>query len=118
MRHGVKTKKLGRTKEHRMALRYNLLRSFIIHKKIITTSAKAKFCLPFIEKAINLAKNSDLATYKRLIAYLRNDIETAKELVSIGEEMKNRKGGYVEKVKLNDRKGDGATQVLLRLMQN
>lgn len=118
MRHNVKSKKLSRTKEHRLALRYNLLRSLAIHKKITTTLAKVKFALPFIEKVISIAKSEDLTSYRRILAYMRNDEKTSKIIQSIGQDMKNRNGGYVEQIKLNFRKGDGASQVLLRFVEN
>ena len=42
MRHLVKGKKLGRTKDQRTALYRNLLISLILHERIETTAAKAE----------------------------------------------------------------------------
>ncbi len=50
MRHKVAGRKLSRTKEHRLAMRRNLVASLFEHETISTTIEKAKEVKPFAEK--------------------------------------------------------------------
>ncbi|MHC4518863.1 MAG: bL17 family ribosomal protein, partial [Planctomycetota bacterium] len=52
MRHRVAGRRLGRTSEHRTAMRRNLAQSLIEHETISTTIEKAKEVKPFVEKLI------------------------------------------------------------------
>ena len=72
MRHKVAGRKLGRTKEHRLALRRNLVASLFEHETISTTIEKAKEVKPFAEKLITLSKKGTLAARRRAIAQLGN----------------------------------------------
>lgn len=72
MRHGVSGRKLGRTSEHRLAMRRNLVQSLIEHGEIRTTLVKAKDVRPFAEKVITLGVRGDLAARQRAIALLND----------------------------------------------
>ena len=72
MRHRVAGRQLGRTSEHRLALRRNLASSLFEHETISTTVEKAKEVKPFAEKLITLAKKGTLAARRRAIAMLNN----------------------------------------------
>ena len=72
MRHRVAGRRLGRTKEHRLAMRRNLVASLIQHETISTTIEKAKEVKPFAEKLITLAKKGTLAARRRAISQLGN----------------------------------------------
>ena len=56
MRHGKKTIKLGRKSAHRKAMLANMAVSLIEHKRITTTSTKAKALKIFIEPLITKSK--------------------------------------------------------------
>lgn len=69
MRHRVAHRKLGRTMEHRRALRRNLAYSLFEHGQIRTTLEKAKDLQPYAERMITLAKKArggDLNSRRRL----------------------------------------------------
>ena len=58
MRHRLAFRKLGRTMEHRKALRRNQAQSLFEHGQIKTTLQKAKDLRPFAERMITLAKKA------------------------------------------------------------
>ena len=110
MNHQNKNYKLGRDTKHRKSLKYNLVRSMVLHEKIVTTFAKAKYMQPTLEKIISLSKNEDLSSYRALLSFFRNDEVAAKKAFKIGMIMKKRPGGYSKIIKLGQRKGDSAHQ--------
>ncbi len=58
MRHRIAFRKLGRTMEHRKALRRNMAQSLFEHGQITTTLQKAKDLRPFAERLISLARKA------------------------------------------------------------
>ncbi len=73
MRHRLAFRKLGRTMEHRKALRRNQAQSLFEHGQITTTLQKAKDLRPFAERMITLAKKArqgDLGARRRLQSLL------------------------------------------------
>lgn len=72
MRHGVHGRKLARTKEHRLALRRNLVQSLIEHGEIETTLPKAKEVKAFAERLVTLAIAGNLAARQRATALLND----------------------------------------------
>ena len=56
MRHGDKINNLGRKKAHREALMSNMASQLIMHKRIVTTHAKAKALRTYIEPLITKTK--------------------------------------------------------------
>ena len=59
MRHGDKINNLGRKKAHRDALLSNLASQLILHKRIITTLAKAKALRVYVEPMITKTKKNE-----------------------------------------------------------
>jgi large subunit ribosomal protein L17 len=117
MRHLDRTKRLGRSASHRRALQrtmtISLFRTFGGRGYIVTTREKAKFCRPFAERLITLAKIDSV--HKRRMASARiGDKDTVTKLFSeIAPAFKDRPGGYTRIIKLSKRRiGDNATQVL------
>lgn len=108
MKHQVKGFKLGRDTKHRAALRYNLVRSVVLHKKIDTTLAKAKCVQPLLEKLITRAKSKNLANMRYLLSFFRNDVVVVNHLFEVAEQMKNINGGYSKIIRFGQRKGDSA----------
>ena len=72
MRHRVAGRRLSRTKEHRLAMRRNIVASLIQHETISTTIEKAKEVKPFADKLITLAKKGTLPARRRAISLLGN----------------------------------------------
>jgi large subunit ribosomal protein L17 len=131
MRHRVAGRRLSRTKEHRLAMRRNLVASLIQHETISTTIEKAKEVKPFAEKLITLAKKGTLAARRRAIALLGNrdiiDYEDdravktgtiiGKLFSELGPRYLDRPGGYTRIIRLSLRRlGDNGQLVLLQLI--
>lgn len=131
MRHRVAGRRLGRTSEHRVALRRNLAQSLIEHETISTTIEKAKEIKPFVEKLITLAKKGKLEHRRRAIALMGNraiyDVEDGKStkkgtvvgklFSELGPRYLERPGGYTRIIRLSLRRlGDNGELVLLQLL--
>lgn len=116
MRHRVKGRKLSRTSEHRRATLRNLAASLLKHKKIKTTTAKAKELRSFVEPLITKAKKDTVAS-RRYVASDITDKSIVKELfLEIIPKIGERPGGYTRIVKLGQRKGDGAELSIIELV--
>ena len=131
MRHKVAGRQLSRTKEHRLAMRRNIVASLIQHETISTTMEKAKEVKPFAEKLITLAKKGTLQSRRRAIALLGNrnivDFEEGEHVAKgtvigklfseLGPRYLDRPGGYTRIVRLSLRRlGDNGQLVLLQLV--
>ena len=131
MRHRIAGRKLNRTREHRLAMRRNLVSSLFEHETVSTTMPKAKEVRSFAEKLITLAKKGSLAARRRAIAML-NDRAIYKEedgqnvkmgtvigklFSEIGPRYLDRPGGYTRIIRLAKRRlGDNGRVVLLQLV--
>jgi len=119
MRHRVKTKKLSRTASHRKALARNLVSALIEHERIETTLTKAKAHRPFAEKLVTLAKEKNLANYRRALSLLGNDKAAVAKLFDVlGPRFKDRPGGYTRILKLEKpRLGDKAPRAYFEFVE-
>ena len=131
MRHKVAGRRLGRTKEHRLAMRRNLVSALFQHETVSTTIEKAKEVKPFAEKLITLAKKGTLSARRRAISLLGNrDIIEYEEgeavrkgtvigklFSELGPRYLDRPGGYTRIIRLSlKRLGDNGQLVLLQLV--
>ena len=131
MRHRVAGRRFSRTKEHRLAMRRNLVASLFQHETISTTMEKAKEVKSFAEKLITLAKKGTLPARRRAIALLGNrdiiDYEDGQAVKTgtvigklfseLGPRYLDRPGGYTRIVRLSLRRlGDNGQLVLLQLV--
>ena len=119
MRHRVKKKKLSRTASHRKALARNLVSALIEHERIETTLAKAMAHRPFAEKLVTLAKEKNLANYRRALSLLGNDKAAVAKLFDVlGPRFKDRPGGYTRILKLEKpRLGDKAPRAYFEFVE-
>jgi len=116
MRHGKKTKKLGRVPSHRKAMLANMAASLFIHKRIKTTEAKAKEARRLVERLITYGKKDTQHARRLAFAILRQK-EVVKALFEeIAPVYKTREGGYTRVYKLGRRPNDAAKVVLLELV--
>ena len=113
MRHQKKTRKLGRTSQHRDAMLANLVASLIIHKRVKTTLAKAKAARPLAEKLVTLGKGGTLHDRRLAVAKIGQRDVVAKLFSEIAPGFKDRKGGYTRILKLGPRQSDSAKVALL-----
>lgn len=116
MRHGLKGRKLNRTKAHRRALFANMAASLIKHEQIKTTLPKAKDLRPVVEKLITLAKKGDLSARRQALAFIYDEAVVAKLFAVIGTRYKDRQGGYTRIIKAGFRFGDNAPVAIIELV--
>ncbi len=116
MRHGKKINHLGRKSAHRKAMLRNMATSLIMHKRIMTTVAKAKALRTFVEPIITKAKED--TTHSRRIAFkYLQDKEAVKELFrEVTTKVGDRPGGYTRIIKLGNRLGDAAEMCYVELV--
>jgi len=116
MRHGDKVKNLGRKKAHRDALLSNLACQLIQHKRIVTTTAKAKALRVYVEPLITKGKENTTHQRRIVFSYLQ-DKEAIKELFgAVAEKVAGRPGGYTRVIKLGARPGDNAETAMIELV--
>ena len=116
MRHNKKFNHLGRTKSHRDALLANMTISLIMHKRIVTTLAKAKALRIYAEPLINRAKTDDTANRRVVFRYLQNKEAVTELFQNISQKIADRPGGYTRILKLGNRLGDNAKTCFIELV--
>lgn len=115
MRHRKKKKTLSRTSQKRKALIRNLANDFILQGKIKTTPAKARVLKSYLEKLITRSRINNLDRRRYLESYL-NKKSAQKLITEISPRYQERKGGYLRLIKLKNRVGDNAPQVLMEFV--
>lgn len=116
MRHGKKINHLSRTSSHRKAMMANMASSLILHKRITTTTAKAKALKTYIEPLITKAKNDNTHSRRTVFSYLK-DKEAVSELFrDVAEKVGERPGGYTRILKTGTRLGDNAEMCFIELV--
>ena len=116
MRHGDKNNNLSRTASHRKALLSNLTCQLIMHKKIVTTLAKAKALRPYAEPLITKSKENTTHQRRIVFSYLQ-DKEAIKELFDvISPKIASRPGGYIRVLKAGFRYGDHAAMAVIEFV--
>ena len=116
MRHNKKFNHLGRTKSHRDAMLANMTISLIMHKRIVTTLAKAKALRMYAEPLINRAKTDDTANRRVVFRYLQNKEAVTELFQNISQKIADRPGGYTRILKLGNRLGDNAKTCFIELV--
>ena len=119
MRHQKRGRKLNRTSSHRSALMSNLASSFIIHKQITTTHAKALELRGFVERLITYAKKDTLHGRRLILKKIKGKL--SKKIANIlihdlGPNYKDRNGGYTRIIKLDNRKNDNSKMSLIEFV--
>ncbi|WP_338767792.1 50S ribosomal protein L17 [Bernardetia sp. ABR2-2B] len=117
MRHGKKFNHLGRTSSHRKAMLSNMAASLIMHKRIQTTTAKAKALRKYVEPLITRAKGGTQNDQRVVFSYLQ-DKEATKELFNeVARKVGERPGGYTRIIKLSlPRLGDNSDVCFIELV--
>ena len=116
MRHGIKGRKLNRTKAHRRALFANMSDALIKHEQIKTTLPKAKELRPIVEKLITLGKRGDLHARRQALAFLYNDSSVTKLFDTLAKRYEKRQGGYIRIIKAGFRYGDNAPMAIIEFV--
>jgi len=116
MRHRKSFNHLGRTSAHRKAMLSNMACSLIMHKRIETTTAKAKALKRYIEPLITRSKDDSTHSRRVAFSYLQ-DKEAVTELFrEVSSKVADRPGGYTRIIRLGNRLGDNADMCLMELV--
>jgi len=116
MRHKKSFNHLGRKSAHRKAMLSNMASSLIMHKRIETTTAKAKALKRYIEPLITRSKEDSTHSRRVVFSYLQ-DKEAVSELFrEVGVKVADRPGGYTRIIRLGSRLGDNADMCLIELV--
>ena len=116
MRHGKKVNHLGRTDSHRKAMMGNMAASLILHKRIITTLAKAKALRGYVEPLLTKSKNDTTHSRRIVFSYLQDKDAVTILFREIAEKIANRPGGYTRIIKMENRLGDNAEMAMIELV--
>ena len=116
MRHTKKFNHLGRTNTHREAMLSNMATSLIMHKRIFTTTAKAKALRKFVEPLIT--KSKDDSTHSRRIVFstLQDKYAVTELFQEVSKKIGDRPGGYTRILKTGNRLGDNAAMCFIELV--
>ncbi len=116
MRHNKKFNHLGRKKAHREAMLANMACSLVEHKRIKTTTAKAKALKMYIEPLITKAKTDDTHSRRVVFSYLKNKEAVTELFREVVVKVGDRPGGYTRILKLGNRLGDNAEMCIIELV--
>ena len=94
----------------------NMAVSLIEHKRITTTSTKAKALKIFIEPLITKSKNDNTHNRRLCFSKLRNKNGVKILFDEISQKVANRAGGYTRIIKLGNRMGDNASMAMIELV--
>ena len=116
MRHRKGFNHLGRTSAHRKAMLSNMASSLILHKRITTTTAKAKALRSYIEPLITKSKNDTTHSRRVVFSYLRNKYAVSELFREVSPKVMDRPGGYTRILKTENRLGDNAEMCIIELV--
>jgi large subunit ribosomal protein L17 len=134
-------RKLKRTWSHKKSLMCNLATDLFLHKKLVTTEAKAKELRPFAESLITRARialrneqngklptarpnkagevatvTKDFVQRREVGRFIRNKAVLQELFDTIAPAVATRDGGYTRIIKLGPRRGDGGREAIIELV--
>jgi large subunit ribosomal protein L17 len=116
MRHNKKINHLGRTSSHRQAMLSNMASSLIMHKRIFTTTAKAKALRKYVEPMITKSKDDTTHSRRTVFALLQNKYAITELFTVVSQKVGDRPGGYTRIIKTGNRLGDNAAMCFIELV--
>ena len=116
MRHKKKLNSLSRTSSHRRAMFSNMGSSLIMHKRIITTLAKAKALRIFVEPLITKSKLDNTHSRRVVFSHLKDKYAVTELFREVAPKIANRPGGYTRIIKMTNRQGDNAAMAMIELV--
>ena len=116
MRHSRVINHLGRTSSHRKAMLSNMATSLILHKRITTTTAKAKALRTFVEPIITKSKEDSTHSRRVVFGYLKDKTAVAELFREVSPKVAERQGGYTRILKIGNRIGDNADMCVMELV--
>lgn len=109
-------RKLGVLTKHRKAMLSNLTKDLVIKESITTTETRAKEVRKFLDKMITYAKKGTLVSRRKILAFFNNDNEATQKVFELAKRYETRNGGYTSILKLEERRGDDALMVIIKLV--
>ena len=109
-------RKLGRTTDSRRAMLRAMVTYLLENGRIETTVTRAKEVRSAAEKMITLAKDNNLANYRRALAFITKEDVAKKLFDEIAPAFADRPGGYTRIVKTGPRRGDAAPMCFIELV--
>jgi large subunit ribosomal protein L17 len=116
MRHSRVINHLGRTSSHRKSMLSNMAVSLIVHKRITTTTAKAKALKTYVEPLITKSKEDTTHSRRLAFSFLKDKAAVAELFREISPKIAERPGGYTRILKTGNRLGDNAEMCILELV--
>ncbi|HEY5498960.1 MAG TPA: 50S ribosomal protein L17 [Bacteroidales bacterium] len=116
MRHNKKFNHLGRQTAHRSAMLSNMSASLIMHKRIFTTTAKAKALKMVVEPLITKAKDDTTANRRLVFSNLQSKEAVTELFLVVSPKVGDRPGGYTRILKTGFRLGDNAQMCFIELV--
>jgi large subunit ribosomal protein L17 len=116
MRHNKKFNHLGRQAAHRNSMLSNMSASLIMHKRIFTTTAKAKALKLVVEPLITKAKEDSTASRRHVFSILQDKEAVTELFKTVSPKVGDRPGGYTRIIKTGFRLGDNAQMCFIELV--
>lgn len=116
MRHKKSFNHLGRKSAHRKAMLANMASSLVLHKRITTTTAKAKALRMYVEPLITKAKDDSTHSRRIVFSYLQNKEAVTELFREVSGKIADRPGGYTRILKTGTRLGDNADMCIIELV--
>lgn len=116
MRHNKKFNHLGRKAAHRKSMLSNMACSLIKHKRIQTTTAKAKALRIYVEPILTRAKEDNMANRRLVFSLLRQKEVVTELFTEVGPKIASRPGGYTRILRTGYRLGDAAEMCIIELV--
>ncbi len=110
-------RKLGRDNKHRRSMLATLTKQLILNERIVTTETRAKEVRKTFDKMVTYGKKGTLVSRRLALAFLHNDEKCVNKVFNeLAPRYKDRNGGYTRIIKMTERKGDSALEVILELV--
>ena len=116
MRHRKSFNHLGRKSPHRKAMLANMATSLILHKRIKTTTAKAKALRMYVEPLITKSKEDSTHSRRVVFSYLKDKYAVGELFREVSTKVGDRPGGYTRILKTGTRLGDNADMCIIELV--
>jgi large subunit ribosomal protein L17 len=116
MRHNNANNSLGRKSAHRKSMLSNMASSLIQHKRIKTTTAKAKVLRGFIEPILTKSKEDSTHSRRMAFTYLQDKDAVTTLFREVSPKIADRPGGYTRILKIGTRAGDAAEMCFIELV--
>jgi large subunit ribosomal protein L17 len=94
----------------------NMACSLIMHKRIETTTAKAKALKRYIEPLITRSKEDSTHSRRIAFGYLQDKEAVAELFREVSAKVGDRPGGYTRIIRLGNRLGDNADMCMMELV--